>query len=384
MRRIVELDGIRALAVGLVILDHYAPFRHFAHYAPARFGGIGVDVFFVLSGFLITSILLRSKHEPHPYKVFYARRSVRIFPAFILLLVFVYGAGALLGEPFETKKFVAQALFLRSFKGSGAVIHGTLAMLAHPWTTAGLFQFRQPVTPPYDYGRLPMSASLGPTWSLSVEEWFYFLWAPIVLLLSRRKIVIVSLVFCMLGLLFRWTSLGQTTFLTSLDVLVVGALLALWRDHRSSLQAPTVARLDLGISALALIAAIGWITVTWFHRDLISLTLLEIVVFGCFAWLLRHNGGNNPIAVLLRWQPLLYIGSISYMIYLIHLPLYFLVRHAVDVYGTPLMQPAQEWIIAITSAILALIFAAASWRFYEEPILRRKESMTRRLRAEPQ
>jgi peptidoglycan/LPS O-acetylase OafA/YrhL len=185
-------------------------------------------------------------------------------------------------------------------------------------------------------------------------------------------------------LLFRWTSLGQTTFLTSLDVLVVGALLALWRDHRSSLEAPTVAHLDLGISALALIAAIGWITVTWFHRDLISLTLLEIVVFGCFAWLLRHNGGNNPIAVLLRWQPLLYIGSISYMIYLIHLPLYFLVRHAVDVYGTPFMQPAQEWIIAITSAILTLIFAAASWRFYEEPILRRKESMTRRLRAEPQ
>jgi peptidoglycan/LPS O-acetylase OafA/YrhL len=60
------------------------------------------------------------------------------------------------------------------------------------------------------------------------------------------------------------------------------------------------------------------------------------------------------------------------------------VRHAVDVYGTPFMQPAQEWIIAITSAILTLIFAAASWRFYEEPILRRKESMTRRLRAEPQ
>jgi peptidoglycan/LPS O-acetylase OafA/YrhL len=382
MRRIVELDGIRAVAVGLVILDHYAPFRHFANYAPARFGGIGVDVFFVLSGFLITSILLRAKGEAHPYKVFYARRAVRIFPAFVLLLVFVYAAGALLGEPFEVKKAIPQALFLRSFKDSGTVLHGTFALLRHPFSTPGLFQLRHPGTPPYDYGRLPMSASLGPTWSLSVEEWFYFLWAPIVLLLSRRKIVAVSFLFCASGLIFRWGSLGETSFFTSIDVLVAGALLALWRDHRSTLESSLVARLDGAISITAIAAAVGWLLLTWFHRDLISLTLLEVVIFGGFAWLLQRSGGDGPLTRLLRWQPLLYIGSISYMIYLIHLPLYFLVRHAADSYGTAIEVSAREWLIAIVSIVLTLAFAAASWRFYEEPILRRKETMTRRLRSE--
>ena len=93
MKRIQEFDGIRALAVGLVILDHYAPFRNFAHSAPARYGGCGVDIFFILSGFLITTILLKAKQEQHPYRIFYARRALRILPAFALLLVFVYGVG---------------------------------------------------------------------------------------------------------------------------------------------------------------------------------------------------------------------------------------------------------------------------------------------------
>src|ERR1700686_3043295 len=99
MGRITEFDGLRAFAVGLVILDHYAPFRNFAHGAPARYGGLGVDVFFVLSGFLITTILLKAKSEQHPYRVFYARRSLRILPPFLLLLIVVYGSALALHEP---------------------------------------------------------------------------------------------------------------------------------------------------------------------------------------------------------------------------------------------------------------------------------------------
>jgi len=88
VKRIREFDGVRAIAVSLVIFDHYAPFRNLWHSAPARYGGVGVDVFFVLSGFLITGILLDSRTESHPYRVFYARRSLRILPAYALLMLF--------------------------------------------------------------------------------------------------------------------------------------------------------------------------------------------------------------------------------------------------------------------------------------------------------
>lgn len=381
MQRIQEFDGVRALAVALVILDHYAPFRIFANGWSSRYGGCGVDVFFVLSGFLITTILLKARSETHPYRVFYARRALRILPPFAILLVFVYGMAVLLHQPLNKTTLVGQVFFLRSFKGTETLLQHCLWSLHHPSAIPGLFHRLPQSIVSRDYGRYPMPASLGPTWSLSVEEWFYIGWAPVVLLFSRRAIAFTSAGVCAMGFLVRWLGGGGTSFLTSIDILVAGALLALWIEHRATLPGSTAKFADRCIGTVSALAALALFVLSWMHRDLISKTLIELAAFGGFAWLIRHRGERNPIAILLRWRPLAYIGSISYMIYLIHLPLYFVVRRMVDEHPAAITELERMWIVALFSIAATVLFAAASWKFCEEPILRQKEKVTALLKA---
>jgi peptidoglycan/LPS O-acetylase OafA/YrhL len=376
MKRIPEFDGVRAIAVGLVILDHYAPFRTLAGGAFGRYGGAGVDIFFVLSGFLITTILLQSRGEAHPFRIFYARRSIRILPAYALALLLVYAAGAWLHEPLRMKILLGQLLFLRGFAKTGPLLHHCLLVMQHSLSLPGWFRVLPRAALSADYGQLPMTASLGPTWSLSVEEWFYLLWAPVVLLLSRRTIALFAGVICALGLLLR--SLGDpgTSFFTSVDVLVSGALLALWVERRPSLTIRSRVAIDRGLAAGAVVAALALLMLTLLHRAALSRTLIEISVVGAFAWLIRHSGDQHPIAALLRLRPLVLLGSVSYMVYLIHLPLYFLVRHGFVAYAPGLGPLQRTWAVALCSMAATLCFATLSWLLLERPLLDRKERIT--------
>jgi len=376
MRRITEFDGLRAFAVGLVILDHYAPFRNFAHSAPARYGGLGVDVFFVLSGFLITTILLKAKSEEHPYRVFYARRTLRILPPFLLLLIVVYGSALVLREPFNKASFTAQVLFLRSFKGTEVFLQSIPHVFKTPEALPALFGKLPSSIIPRDYGRLPMASSLGPTWSLSVEEWFYVIWAPVVLLLSRRGIAAAATLSCIVGFFLRWFPGAGTNFFTSVDILATGALLALWFERRATLSPAKANFGDTCIAVVSFSATVGLVVLSWLHRDLISRTLIEISVFGGLAWLIRHSGEKNALAAILRWKPLVYIGSISYMIYLIHLPMYFIIRRIVESAAFPVSEIVEMWLVAICSICATLAFAALSWKYLEEPVLDRKDVIT--------
>jgi peptidoglycan/LPS O-acetylase OafA/YrhL len=376
VKRIPELDGVRAIAVSLVILDHYAPFRTLAYGFAGHYGGSGVDIFFVLSGFLITTILLQSRTEPHPYRVFYARRALRILPAYALLLLFVYGAAACLREPIRFNVLLGQLLFLRGFAGSGQLLQHCLAFMHHPASLPGWFRFVPPSVISADYGHLPMTASLGPTWSLSVEEWFYLLWAPVVLLLPRRAIAATAVVICGMGLLLRSLPDAGTSFLTSVDILVSGALLALWMERRESLSFRARQREDRSLAVTATLAALLLVVLSWLHRSALSGTLIELSVAGGFAWIAQHSAGPSPVMRLLRAKPLVYFGSISYMVYLIHLPVYFLVRHGFEVHAKGMTPPYQAWAIALCSITGTLCFSAASWAWLERPLLRRKERMT--------
>lgn len=380
MRRITEFDGLRAFAVGLVILDHYAPFRNFAHGAPARYGGLGVDVFFVLSGFLITTILLDAKSEARPYRVFYARRFLRILPPYLLLLMFVYGVSLALSEGLDISLVAAQVTFLRSFKGTDVLLQSCVHVLRHPTILPDLFS-RLPIgMVQRDYGRLPMAASLGPTWSLSVEEWFYVMWAPVVLLLSRRGIAMAATLSCVIGFLLRWIPGSGTNFFTSVDILATGAILALWFEHRPKLSPSRVRFGDSFVALASASSTVALVALSWLHRDLISRTLIEIAVFGGLAWLIRRSGENHPIATMLRWKPIVYVGSISYMIYLVHLPLYFVIRRIVDSAALPVTEIARMWIVATSSLCATMVFAALSWKYLEEPVLGLKSAMTTYLR----
>ncbi len=139
MKRIHELDGLRAIAVAAVITDHYAPFRTMAHGLPTTMGSYGVDVFFVLSGFLITRILLGLRSRKDAYRVFYARRSLRILPPFALLLLLVYGTSALLNQAISLPKLLGHAFFLQSFKGTGLVLMRIRDLITGRSQIPGLF-----------------------------------------------------------------------------------------------------------------------------------------------------------------------------------------------------------------------------------------------------
>jgi peptidoglycan/LPS O-acetylase OafA/YrhL len=386
LKRIEEFDGLRTLAVLVVIFDHYAPFRNFANGAAAKYGGVGVDIFFVLSGFLITTILLGMKGTERAYRIFYARRFLRILPPFVLLLLLVYGLGVIWHEPFEKAKALGELLFLRSFKGTGA-------LLIHVWNTCrgltpvpGLFAKIGTGLIPRDYPWLPISASLGPTWSLSVEEWFYVLWAPVVLLLRRPVILVVGSLACAVGFFARWFGSGGADFLSSVDILIAGAMLALWMEKRDTLAIALRNRFDHVISLLSTLAFILLVSLALAHRDRISRTLIEIVVFGLLAWFIRHAGSRHPISAFLRLRTMVYLGTVSYALYLIHLPMYFVVRAGLHRYITGASEIVQMWLVAIISLAASVCFSALSWKYYEQPILGLKEALTDRLKgmAEPQ
>jgi peptidoglycan/LPS O-acetylase OafA/YrhL len=153
---IPELQGLRGLAVLAVVVYHcHARLAGTWIYYPSLWGWAGVNLFFTLSGFLITSILIEARGKPHYFRNFYARRALRIWPVYFLLLAVCYAVpewflGDTLAHQTGWKTLVAYALFLQNLRH--AVLPGTL----------------------------------GPTWSLAIEEQYYFVWAPLVLLSSVR------------------------------------------------------------------------------------------------------------------------------------------------------------------------------------------------------
>jgi peptidoglycan/LPS O-acetylase OafA/YrhL len=376
MTRIQEFDGLRAFAVLIVIADHYAPVRNFAYGAPARLGGLGVDVFFVLSGYLITTILLGLRTADRPYQTFYARRFLRILPPYFLLLVLVYGIATLLREPIVGSTFLGQVLFLRSFKGTGAVLERLWSVLSGVTPIPGVLH--KVVSGPSlrDYPWLPMTGSLGPTWSLSVEEWFYLLWAPVVLIFRRRTILIIAASVGVMGFCLRWLAAGRTDFLSSVDILVTGAALALWIEHRTVVSASFRRRCDYAIGISATGSFVLLVVLSLMHRDVISRTLIEVFVFGGLAWIIHNAGRSHPICTALRFKPFVYIGTISYMVYLIHLPIYFVVRSALNGVTPGLSEGGRAWAVFLCSVSATIAFSALSWKYYEQPILRFKDHLT--------
>lgn len=376
MKRIVELDGVRTIAVASVIACHFAPFSNWFGQFPAHYGGLGVDVFFVLSGFLITTILLELKNAEHPYKIFYARRTIRIMPPYLLLLLVVYGIAFFVHDPIEPKKFVGQILFLRSFLHVSSDFHRLIAVFHHPSLIPNPFAHTSNKFVDRDYAILPITGSLGPTWSLSVEEWFYVIWAPVVLLLSRRWIAAVGAAMCLSGCFMRWAISPPSLILRSADILITGALLALWIEHRRKLALALQQKYDRLFHLTAVLAGLTYILLVTLHRELLSMTFAEVAFAGAVGWLIVNAGSRNPFSRFLRFAPMVYIGSISYMLYLIHLPMYFLVRAAVSKLPLAISQNGRYWVVSMATVVCAVAFSALSWKLYEAPILSHKDRWT--------
>jgi peptidoglycan/LPS O-acetylase OafA/YrhL len=380
-----SLDGLRAVSFFGVFLWHYMD---------VPYGWAGVDVFFVLSGFLITGILYDTRDDPHRVRNFYIRRTLRIFPLY-------YGVflAAFLLTPFLhwawTWQWVAWPLYLGNFLAFlyphldndfvRNFVYGHLASRAYP--ESGL--------------------TLGHFWTLCVEEQFYLLWPWIVFTVrDRRKLVAICCACIMLvplarhvamahmpeSLLNNGVILHSTPF--RFDTLLFGALIALlYRGgHRKQMQ--RAAQAILAIATLGVLS----VCVYWFRFRSVHLHdaaerhtwLLSLIALSSGALMLRTLlPGTIAYRIFnLRWLRL--IGTVSYGGYVFHDILHgeyrSLVAYCFDqgvmaryFHHSALAHYLHldvDTITAIFALIMTLTLAFLSYHFFESPILRMKDRFT--------
>jgi peptidoglycan/LPS O-acetylase OafA/YrhL len=337
-----ELDGLRGLAILWVVLYHCDPLLQGTWlHRIAEWGWAGVLLFFALSGFLITSNLLAARDKPHYFHNFHARRALRIWPVYILVLAVVY-----LNAPW----FIVPNV-------------GVLAAIkAAPWLAYIFFV--------QNLFHLSLPAALGPTWALAVEEQYYFLWAPLVRFLRRPwalAVVLTCALICsplMRQLNPVWLKGLPSHTLIKLDGIALGSLLALALytikiSRRVCLWIGLVTFV-LGIAAAATIAG---------GTALLD-TALAASFTGAALALMASTGARNPVNVLLRRGPLAFYGRISYGLYMIHIMAFIFIGWfdlRMAHYGT-----AGNLTVVAARYAVSTALAAALWYGFESQILKLK------------
>lgn len=337
MKNIPQLDAVRGLAVLLVLLHNTDVYPSVHLKFISANGWMGVDLFFVLSGFLITGILLDTKKGEGYFKNFYARRCLRIWPLYYSALLFMFVVVPLL-RPAEAQNI---------YEARSA-----------PWWSFPVFlqNFLVPV---------PSMATglLGVTWSLAVEEQFYLVWPMIVRFCSEsqlRKITIA--VICISPVLRLYSAAHQVNIYSNtfcrLDGLMAGALLAVVIRSRSFLPGRfvTAAWLALFVSApLALV--VDTFHMRWIVFSLIALASLSFVYLGMFS-------KQRWLQALLTNRFLVYTGTISYGIYLLE-------KIPLDAVKALHLESHPFVALPMTTAA-TYAMAALSWNLLEKPVLRLK------------
>jgi peptidoglycan/LPS O-acetylase OafA/YrhL len=342
------LDGLRGMAILLVIYQHY-----FAFFPYAGYGWIGVDIFFVLSGFLITRILLNTKNQPYYLSGFYIRRILRILPPYYLALILfpaIFYFIPALHDPYVY--FRKYELIFWTYGQNWLYI-----FTSHP--KANLF-----------YSHF---------WSLAVEEQFYLLWPFVVLLCrSQRQLtytiyfIIAIFIISRIGAWLYWGSTAQThlfQFLSRGDGLCFGSLLAVWSLDPLSLKRKLL-RLCLAAGIVCLFSILISVTVlnTLPYFSIIGYTMIAVLFTVLLYYILHYK---SRLVSFLTWRPLRYLGKISYGVYLYHLPILILFT----VWMKPITRffPEGSLVPAILISLAALgatlLMSALSYVFFERPLL---------------
>jgi peptidoglycan/LPS O-acetylase OafA/YrhL len=335
---IPELQGLRGLAVLSVVIYHCHPRLEgtWIHYA-SLWGWAGVNLFFVLSGFLITSILLEARDKPHYFRNFYGRRALRIWPVYLLVLVAVY-----LNAPWFIGATITQAV-------------KTAPWLAYIFFLQNLFH-------------LAIPPAVGPTWSLAIEEQYYFLWAPIVRFLRRPWMLaaVLSLALIVSPLVrfadLHWITLTNT--LIHLDGIALGSLLALG-IYALALSRRTWLWIGLGAMVIGI-----WASATVAGGTSVLDSSLALAFAGTTLAAIASTGSRNPFNAALSRGPLAFYGRISYGLYMIHIAIFIYFGwfdKRMDQYGIP-------GNLAVVAFRLAASTAAATilWYAFESQILKLK------------
>jgi peptidoglycan/LPS O-acetylase OafA/YrhL len=342
-----DIDGLRGIAVLSVVFFHAFP-------QWIRGGFIGVDIFFVISGYLISAIIFRSlEQRTFSLGEFYERRVIRLFPALFIVLgsVLVFGWFSLLGSEYKQ---------LGSYAVAGALFFSNLLS----WREAGYFDAHADEKP------------LLHLWSLGVEEQFYLIWPLALVFLFRRShnFVIFVGVVALLSFMVNILELGSfpvATFYSPFSrffELMVGAAIAclgsfskLAGNHSEMSLRCSGVRGNLMSAGGFLAIATGLILIDasrefpgfWVLLPTIGAALL--IQAGHLAWINRY---------ILTWRPLVWVGLISYPLYLWHWPLLSFARIIEG--GTPSRE------VRFLCVLAAMLFAWATYLFVELPIRKRR------------
>jgi peptidoglycan/LPS O-acetylase OafA/YrhL len=337
MRRVPELDALRGLAALAIVVYHFA-----LSWFPI--GWAAVDLFFVLSGYLITAIILEHQESPRFLGRFYLRRGLRIWPIYYLSLLVLLVLGPYLPRPTDGGRLAAYLTYTQNVE--------------RYWSST-----------PREF-----SWYFNHTWTLAIEEQFYLFWPVLVLLAGRRRVAHLALVLLSASVVARGCGVHWWTLLGRSDGLALGALLAACLRDRARLESWLAGhRRELGL--LAAVAA-GYLVIVasrgglpghgmplWPASTVLAINGLFVGAVG----LVVLNTGR-PSLGWLRRPRLVYLGKISYGLYLYHM---IVLRIKLDL--------CRAWGIGhnfwIDAGMIAASFALAvlSWHFVEQPILALKD-----------
>lgn len=348
-----QLDALRFFAVlGVMVAHTWHPKRLPWLFGDLDWAGLGVRLFFVLSGFLITGILLDCRKTAEKNGIssmffirqFYARRFLRIFPIYYLVVIIA---------------LIVDLPPAREIWG---------------W----LFTYTTNV---YITINNEWVGRLGHLWTLAVEEQFYLVWPWIILFVPRKRLLSLILFFISLGPIYRAFAYkiypfdigamdfkASTLTLGSLDSLAIGALLALvWS---SNIPKPTLQK-----HLTRLILPIGLILYTLslilYHyriKPSVFFVLSDFAGSLIFAWLISSAGlGFKGLAgKVLEWRPLIYLGKITYGIYIYHYFPPLILVPLLSRFGYEM--PVPGFTSFVLSGLLTIAVASLSWHWLEQPI----------------
>jgi peptidoglycan/LPS O-acetylase OafA/YrhL len=357
--RMPELDTLRGIAILGVVCLHgiYSSVNTLSFDGAAKwvirasqFGWVGVNLFFVLSGFLITGILLDSKSSGHYFVNFYARRALRILPAYYLLLILL----AVIGH--ATWAYLILCFFY----------------LANVTTLFGV---------PEDYG---------PLWSLAVEEHYYLLWPVIVHRLSRRAVGVVAILVCVLTAFLRgWAfyrghrvGIASFTWLVA-DGLALGSLLAVvvrGNVKRRELRTISVAAIVLGMVVAGTGAPFGILTRDRLLGAMFQYSVIHLLFAGVLLGTLLIGSSAHRRWINIGWVQ--FLGYLSYGLYLIHLLAFRIYDRTCRAYFPSLLVHSGQFELVVLRFVIAggaaVALAYVSRRYFEEPFLRLKSRWGKR------
>jgi len=343
-----NLDSLRFIAAFCVILCHWFPSKARFY----NFGKLGVDVFFVISGFLITEILLRYKQKARDtaggivpaLKKFYIRRTIRVFPVYYLFLLICF----FIKEPDLGHRWIYLFTYTTNFY---------------------MFQAKDWIYP------------MDHLWSLAVEEQFYLLWPFIILFMRKKYLPHVIIGSIILGILFIIFNIKSSEFffvlpLSCISTLAFGALLALVKQNNGRFYSLLVANAGkLTLFFLLLMSLCLYLPYTpYIFRH------LSIACFA-FSWIcLSINTGNRSYNGIFSNKVTSYLGKISYGIYLFHHHIPWLIR---NLNGTEIRHSiglirilpsfGNGYLIFAEQFFVLIVICSLSWFLFEKPVNGLKE-----------